>query len=280
MKFFSILFVCAAAAAAFMPAQAQSRRSRSARTVTTTSATPTAAAEAAEPKTGVRFVVCSPAGIDFPSPLYVRSGKEFKAIHIGARTPSPRIKPVNGVVEFWDQNPNPEASANDPAATKKPVKLPPAVFSVSVPANAGSKSVCILSPNKEIKKTSTIFFNEKEFPRKGMHVVNLSSFPLIISTWEKSDFSDKKDAQIGVYRREKGICDNNSWKFVGKSGQRVSFNLAYQDKSSKMPKRIKASAFTISGKQSVVNIVVKDPGTNRPKLVVIQYGDDSDDDKS
>lgn len=279
MKFFSILLVCAAAAVAFMPAQAQGRRSRAARTVATTSTAPAAAAEAAEPKTGVRFVVCSPAGIDFPSPLYVRSGKEFKAIHIGARTPSPRVKPVNGVVEFWEENPNPEASANDPAAAKKPVKLPPAIFSVDVPANAGSKSVCILSPNKEVKKTATIFFNEKDFPRKGMHVVNLSSYPLTLTTWEKADFSDKVEKKIGVYRRENGICEDNSWKFVGKKGQQVSFILAYSEKGAKMPKRIKASTFVVSDRQSVVNIVVKDPGLNRPKLVTIQLAEDSGEDK-
>ncbi len=276
MKFFSILLVCAAAAAAFMPAQAQSRRSRSARTVT--AATP-AAAEAAEPKTGVRFVVCSPAGIDFPSPLYVRSGKEFKAIHIGARTPSPRVKPVNGVVEFWEENPNPEASSSDPSAAKKPVKLPPPVFSVNVPSTAGSKSVCILSPNKEVKKTATVFFNEKDFPRKGMHIVNLSSYPLVMTTWEKPDFSDKADAKIGVYRRDKGICSENSWKFVGKKNQQVSFILAYTEKGAKMPKRIKASAFSVSERQSIVNIIVKDPGLNRPKLVTIQLADDADDSK-
>lgn len=275
MKFFSILLVCAAAAAAFMPAQAQSRRSRAARTAVTTSTTP-AAAQTAEPKTGVRFVVCSPAGIDFPSPLYVRSGKEFKAIHIGARTPSPRVKPVNGVVDFWEENPNPEASSSDPTAAKKPVKLPPPVFSVSLPPNMGSKSVCILSPNKEVKKTSTVFFNEKDFPRRGMHIVNLSSYPLVLTTWEKPDFSDKADTKIGVYRRDKGICNENSWKFVGKKNQQVSFILAYTEKGAKMPKRIKASAFSVSERQSVVNIVVRDPGLNRPKLITIQLADDDD----
>lgn len=270
MKFFSILLVCAAAATAIIPARAQSRRPRAARAVTTTSAAPAAAAEAAEPKTGVRFVICSPAGIDFPSPLYVRSGKEFKAIHIGARTPSPRVKPVNGVVEFWEENPNPAASADDPADAKKAVKLPPAILSVNVPANAGSKSVCILSPNKEVKKTSSVFFNEKDFPRTGMHVINLSSYPLTLTTWEKDDFSDKVEKKIGVYRRENGICDDNSWKFVGKNGQQVSFILAYSEKGAKMPKRIKASTFVVSERQSVVNLVVKDPGLNRPKLVTIQ----------
>lgn len=272
MKFFSILLVCAAAAAAFMPAQAQSRRSRAARTVT--AATP-AAAEAAEPKTGVRFVICSPTGIDFPSPLYVRSGKEFKAIHIGARTPSVRVKPVNGAVDFWEENPAP-VIPDDATAAKKPVKLPPPVFSVKVPANSGSKTVCILSPNKEVKKTASIFFDEKDFPRKGMHIINLSSYPLQITTWEKEDYSDKKDAKVGVYHREKGICKENSWNFVGTKGQQVSFILSYTDKGGKGLKRLKASSFVISNRQSVVNIVVKDPGLNRPKLITIQLAETTD----
>ncbi len=262
MKFFSILLVCAAIAA-FMPVQAQGRRARAA----ASSSLP--AAENAAPKTGIRFVVCSPANIDFPSPLYVRSGKEFKAIHIGARTPSPRVRPVNGVVEFWAENPMPKSEA-DP---KKVVKLPPPVFTVNIPANTGSKAVCILSPNKEVKKTATLFFNEKDFPRKGMHVVNLSSYPLTLTTWEKADFSDKVESKIGVYRRENGICDDNSWKFVGKKSQQVSFILSYQEKNSPTPKRIKASTFVVSDRQSVVNLVVKDPGLNRPKLITIQLAD-------
>ena len=200
MKVFSILLFCAAVVA-LLPAQAQGRRSRS--------AAPAAAAgaEEAAPKTGVRFVICSPAGVSMPSPLYVRSGKEFKTISIGSRTPSARVKPVGGVVEFWDQNPAPAMAEGDKKAPKAAAeKLPEPIFTVTVPASAGSKSVCILSPNKDVKKTSTLFLNENDFPKKGMHVINLSSFPLQIITSESNDFKDKKESKIGVYRREEGIC--------------------------------------------------------------------------
>ena len=85
-----IISLLAAAFLAFVPANAQSSRA--------------AAAEAAAPKTGIRFVVCSPTNAKLPSPLYYQTGKEFKPVRIGGRTPSPRIKPIGGKVCFWDQD--------------------------------------------------------------------------------------------------------------------------------------------------------------------------------
>ena len=107
-----------------------------------------------------------------------------------------------------------------------------------------------------------------------MHIINLSSFPLQIITSEKSDFSDKKESKIGVYRREDGICAANSWSFKGEKGQQVGFILSYMEKGAKTPKRIKASSFTISGQQAVINVVVKDPNANRPRLMSIQLSED------
>ena len=269
MKAFSLLLVCAAVVA-LLPAQAQGRRARTSRAAGPAAAGP--AAEAAAPKTGVRFVICSPTGESMPSPLYVRSGKEFKAISIGSRTASPRVKPVNGVVEFWKENPMPTAGADE--KNKKPTDLPDPIFKVTVPGSTASKAVCILAPNKNIEKTSTIFLNESDFPRKGMHIINLSSFPLQIITSEKSDFSDKKESKIGVYRREDGICASNSWSYKGEKGQQVGFILSYMEKGAKAPKRIKASTFTISGQQAIINVVVKDPNANRPRLMSIQFGEE------
>lgn len=274
MKIFAILLACAAVVA-FMPAQAQGRRSRAAKPAAAATGS-AAAAEAPAPKTGVRFVVCSPAGESMPSPLYVRSGKEFKAIQIGARTASSRVKPVGGVVEFWKENPMPTANMGGDK-TKAPAadtKLPDPMFTVSIPGSAGSKTLCILAPNKDIQKTTSLFLNESDFPRKGIHIINLSSFPLQIMTSEKGDFSDKKESRIGVYRREDGICASNSWNFKGEKGQQVGFILSYTEKGAKMPKRLKASSFTISGQQAVINVVVKDPNLNRPRLMTIQMNDE------
>lgn len=271
MKVFSVLLFCAAVVA-LLPAQAQGRRSRS--------AAPAAAAgaEEAAPKTGVRFVICSPTGVTMPSPLYVRSGKEFKTISIGSRTPSVRVKPVGGVIEFWDQDPAPKMAEGDKKAPKPTAtKLPEPIFSVTVPASAGSKSVCILSPNKEVKKTNALFLNEGDFPKKGMHIINLSSYPLQIITSESNDFKDKKENKIGVYHREDGICAENSWSFKGEKGQQVSFILSYYDKATKGFKRMKASTFVLSERQSMVNVVVKDTTRNMPKLMPIQIAESKKD---
>ncbi len=271
MKIFSVLLICAAVAA-LLPAQAQGRRSR---TATPAAAGAGASTEATAPKTGVRFVICSPSGVKMPSPLYVRSGKEFKTVSIGSRTPSERVKPVGGVIDFWDKNPVPEVTAMESGKKSKSSapaaeKLPEPVFSVTVPASAGSKSVCILSPNKEVKKTNALFMNESDFPRKGMHIINLSSYPLQIITSESSDFKQKKESKVGVYRRENGICPENSWTFKGENGQQVAFILSYYDKATKGFKRIKASSFVLSDRQSIVNVVVKDAARNMPKLMPIQ----------
>ena len=277
MKFFSALLLCAVVA--FMPAHAQSKRSKSrtAKPAATAPAAPAAtastasAAKAAEVVTsGIRFVICSPSGISVPSPLFVRDGKVFKPISIGSRTPSDRIRPVGNTIDFWDQDPG--AAAMDETKGKKQ-ELPEPVFSIKVPASISSKTLCLLSPNKDLKKTAALFLNEKDFPRKGMHLVNLSSFPLIVATSDRPDFKDKKESKIGVYRREDGICANNSWSYKGQNGQAIAFILSYVDKDAKMPKRIKASTFVISDRQAVINLVMKDATRNAPKLLSIQLAE-------
>jgi hypothetical protein len=115
--------------------------------------------------------------------------------------------------------------------------------------------------------------NEKEFPKNGLHVINLSSFPLQIATSESGTFKDKKESKIGVYRREDGICKENSWSFKGEKGQHVNFVLSYADKATKSYKRLKASSFIVSDRQSVLNVVVKDQTRNVPKIMTIQLSE-------
>ena len=269
MKFFSILLICAAAVAAIMPAEAQSRRRGSSR--------PAAAKDDAEPKeakTGIRFVICSADKVDLPSPLFARTGKVYSEVRIGARKPSVRLKPTNGVVNFWDKNPNPAADleAQNPGK-KNETELPEPTMSIRVPAGISNKAICILSPHTDPKKTQAVFLNEQDFPRSGMHIINLTAYPLTLTTWENPDFSDKKESKIGVYRREDGICPNNSWSFKGEKGQTVAFVLTYTEKGAKAPKRLKASTFVISERQSMINIVVKDPTRNMPKLMPLQIAE-------
>ena len=268
MKTVSLVLLCATLLT-LSPAYGQGRRSR----VKPSGAAPAAAAAEEAPKTGVRFVICSPAGTTMPSPLYVQTGDDtFKAINIGARTPSMRVKPIGGVVKFWDKDPSAEALGEDDKKKKPAGKaaLPEPIFSVSAPSG---KVVCILTPNKEVAKTQALFLKESDFPNKGMHVINLSSYPLQITTSESGDFKDKKESKIGVYRREDGISPDNTWSFKGEKGQTVSFVLTYSEKGAKAPKRIKASTFVISERQSMVNLVVKDAARNMPKLMSIQIAE-------
>lgn len=265
MKFFSILLICAAAVA-FMPVQGQSSRS-------SRSKGKAAAAEQAEPTSGVRFVVYAPGTEKFPSKVYVRKGKEYGTISIGARTPSDRVAVSGGEIDFWLENPKPKSLKDDKESKKE--KAPKPDFSVSVPGGA-SKQICILTPGKDLKSTQTIFFNEADFPRKGMHIINLSSYPLQMITSKDADFKDKKTDKIGIYRKKDGISSENSWRFRGEKGEKVSFVLQYADKATKKYRPVKSSVFVVSDRQTVINLVVKDARADRPKLVTIQIPEDKD----
>lgn len=238
------------------------------------------AAEAAESKTGVRFVICSPSNEKLPSPLYYRSGKKFKKVTLSSRMPSPRIRAVGGVVEFWDEDPEAD-DKKDKKDIKKPAgkgkDLPKPFLSIEVPAGSSSKMLCIVVPTKTPSKPQTFFVKESAFPKQGLHVINFSSFPLRMSISEKGDFSDKKDSTIGVFKREDGICEENTWSFKGdKNGQAVSFALAFKAKGSKEFRLVRASRFVVSSKQSQINIVVKDPSRDMPKLQAVQLVDEND----
>lgn len=229
-----------------------------------------AAKEAAVPKSGVRFVICSPTNAQLPSPLYYKSGKDFKTVNISSRVPSRRIRPEGGKVEFWDENPA-EAAA-DAKGDKK--KTPKPVLSIEVPAGGG-KLLCIVVPGKEISQTQTYFLKESDFPKKGMHIINFSSYPLKMITSEKGDFSDPVEKTVGVFRRDEGISKNNTWSYVGEeAGRNVAFALMYRDRDAKEFKRLKASMFSLSARQAQINLVVKDGARNAPKLLSIQLMED------
>lgn len=274
MKFFSTLLICAAALAAVMPAEAQGRRRPSSKPA---AASTKDEAEPKESKTGIRFVICSADKVALPSPLYARTGKVFSEVRIGARKPSMRLKPTNGVVNFWDKNPNPAADleAKNPGK-KSETKLPEPTMSIPVPAGIGNKAICILSPHTDPKKTQAVFLNEQDFPRRGMHIINLTALPLTLTTWEKQDFSDKEDTKIGVYYPNKGITPDNSWVFKGKDGQTMNFKLSYIDKNTKKPRPLKASAFVVSDSLSTINIVVKGANQARPTILPIQLVEKDD----
>lgn len=261
MKLFTLLFA-AAAVLAVSPLYAAPKAAADTSDM--------AGDEAAAPKSGVRFVICSPDGATLPSPLFVKSGKNtFKRVTISTRTPSPRVRPEGGVVNFYDTDPSAAAAAAD---GKAEVKMPAPVL--SIPVEGTGKQLCIVVPNKAGGKPQTFFVKESAFAKNGMHIINFSSFPLRMTIASKPDFSDKKDTAIGVFHRDKGICEENTWTYKGEPGQAVSFVLAYKAKDAKDFKNFKASKFIISDQQSQINVVVKDPARETLKLLSIQLSDD------
>lgn len=262
MKIATFVACCAAVLAA-APLHAQSRAGSA-----------DVAKEAAVPKSGVRFVICSPTNAQLPSPLYYKSGKEFKAVSISGRVPSRRIRPEGGKVEFWDEDPTEAEAAGKDKEKGGKKKMPEPILSISVPGGGG-KMLCIVVPGKEVSQTQTYFLKESDFPKKGMHIINFSSYPLKMITSEKGDFSDPSEKTIGVFRRDEGISDNNTWSYVSdETGKSVAFALMYKDKEAKEFKRLKASMFSISGRQAQINMVVKDAARNTPKLLSIQLVED------
>lgn len=265
MKFSAILCLCAAVVAA-LPLSAQSRSSRkkarSSKPAVTISTTAEAGEEAEkEAKTGVRFIMCPVGKAKLPSKLYYKDGKEYKSTRIGTRRPSPRMKASNGEVEFWDKDPAEAEEAKEKAP--KPVLVVDGVPS-------GPKTLGIIIPNQDVKKSRTLFLDEKDFPKKGIHIVNLSPYVLKMTLSVKGDFSDKKESVIGPYTG-KGITSENSWNFKGeKSDEQISFMLTYQKSGAKVFSNLKASRFMVTPGQSQINFVVKEPSSERPKLLSTQ----------
>lgn len=261
MKFFPLL-IAAAAVLATAPLYAAPK----------TADAGMAGEDANAPKTGVRFVICSPDNGRLPSPLFYKSGKNtYKSVTISSRTPSPRIRPEAGVINFYAEDPSAiEAAAK---AEKREVKLPEPVL--TIPVEGTGKLLCIVTPAKDPKaKPQTFFTKESAFPKGGMHIINFSSYPLRISLFSKPDGSDKKDQNIGVFHRDKGICEENTWGYTGDNGVPVSFILAYKPKDAKDFKNFKSSKFVVSDRQSQINVVVKDPTRDTLKLLSIQITDD------
>lgn len=264
MKLFALLFAAAAVLAA-TPLYAAPKAAAAADDM--------AGDEAAAPKTGVRFVICSPDGATLPSPLFYKSGKTtFKRVSISSRTPSPRIRPEGGVVNFYGEDPSAAAAADAAGAKAAPAKMPEPVL--SIPVEGTGKQLCIVVPSKAGGKPQTFFVKESNFAKAGMHIINFSSFPLKMTIASKPDFSDKKDSIVGVFHRDKGICEENTWSYKGEPGQAVSFILAYKSKDAKEFKNFKASKFVVSEAQSQINVVVKDPARETLKLLSIQMSDD------
>lgn len=222
-------------------------------------------------KKGVRLMICSPSGETLPNPLYCKSGKKFIQVILAARTPSRPIPSQDGKILFWKSDPSSAvAGAKDDA--EKEAKLPPADYVLNgVPS--GSKMVGFVIPTKDSKTLQGLFFKEKDFPKQGVHLINLSPYPIRMTTSTKGDFSDAKNAVLSPYRKDDGINQKTSWSVSGNDGETLSFAVSY--KANNMPdfKRFKVSSLVVSQRQSQITVVVKDPVHDSPKLLSFQIAD-------
>ncbi len=238
------------------------------------------------PRTGVRFVIVSPSGETLPSPLYCKQGKTFRPIRLGGRVPSPRVKPeAGGIVRFWKEDPMAGAAeaaaapakggkgARKPAApAAAPVQLPEPFLTVKLPGTADSKTLCILVPSAE-GKAQTFFVSENDVPPSGVHLINFSPYPLQMILSKKGDFSDKVVQNISFFQRSEGISEKNRWSYKGDEGENVAFMLMCKTGKDKEYARVRASRFSITGRQSQITVVVKDPSRDGVKMLTIQLSE-------
>ena len=247
--------------------------------------------EEAEAKTGVRFVICSAENARIKSPLWYKVGKDKAAtVTISARTATPRVKPVNNAVTFYDDNPIPPTDEEE----AKKWQEPKVVFSVNT-TNAPSKAFCIVKPKGE-GKVETILLDEKDFPKSGVHLSNLSSKKVKIATSEKGDFSDEKVKVLkgGILN---SVTNDNKWSLSGVDhGAQLAFSISYEgvkkerkkDKKGKTVKDekgkpvmqevkseilLRRSKFAVSGNQSQISVLVDDPASNGVKMLSIQLSE-------
>lgn len=228
------------------------------------------------PKSGIRFVVCSPTNAKLPNPLYHQVGKEFKAVRISGRTPSPRIKPIGGKVSFWDKDPTAETDTSNGKSKTKTAVLPttPPILTVDIPASVGSKALCIIVPGEKPSQSQIFFMSESDFPARGIHIINFSSTPLQMVTSQKGDFSDKKISNIQPFKRSEGISKNNSWSYTsGDNGETVAYMLNSKSSDSKEMRRVKSSKFIVSNRQAQISIIVKAPVGDALRMLSVQLTD-------
>lgn len=254
------------------------------------------AAAQTESKTGVRFVICSAANIKVKSPLWYKvSDEEADTVSISSRTATPRIKPMGGKVVFYEDNPiPPETDGKDKDGKAEKWKEPKVVFTVDT-KGAASKAFCIVMPETETK-VETIMLSESDFPKKGVHLINLSKKNVKISTSAKGDFSDAKVTLLKG-GNTKSVNDSNKWSMVGANhGDQLAFHITYEgvkeqrargtggktlkDANGKIRKEkvrteitLRRSKFVVSERQSLISILVDDPARDGVKLLSIQLAD-------
>ena len=246
-----------------------------------------------EAKTGVRFVICSAQNIKVKSPLWYKvSDEEAKKVTISSRTATPRIKPKGGKVVFYESDPIPPKTEEGKKDGKKGGKAekwqePKVVFSVDT-KGAASKSFCIVIPETETQ-VETIMLSESEFPKKGVHLINLSKkdIKIVTTTSENGDFKNAKPTLLKG-GNTKGVNSENKWSFAGAGhGEQVAFKISYvgvkeqrtRENGKYVKKKVKSdipvrsSKFIVSERQSFISIIVDDPKRDGVQLLSIQLAE-------
>lgn len=247
-----------------------------------------------ESKTGVRFVICSAQNIKIKSPLWYKvNDEEAKTVTISSRTATPRIKPKGGKVVFYESNPIPPKEDGKKDGKAEKWQEPKVVFSVDT-KGAASKSFCIVMPESETK-VETIMLSESDFPKKGVHLINLSKKDIKISISKKGDFSD---AEVTLLKggNTKGVNSSNKWSLVGAShGDQLAFQITYTgekeqrvtDKKGQTKKEggkvvkkkvktdipLRRSKFIVSERQSFISIIVDDPKRDGVQMLSVQLAE-------
>lgn len=221
-------------------------------------------------RTGTRFVNSTGSASSLPGTLFAKSGKAYTRVRIGSRTPSIRLRPEGDTISFWKE---------DPSGLPKTEKLPEPYLTVKVPSSG--RNVCILTldakstADKALARTTIL--KENEFPKSGMHVINMSPYPVSITAARKNDFSDKKDFRLAALAAGETYSTRNVWSFAGENGEKINCVLEYArptDNGTKL-QRIRATAAVVSNRQSQVSLILRKPGskTHEVTLETIQLAD-------
>lgn len=258
-----------AAAVAICPAYGQSRKG----------AAEEESQVAVAPKKGLRFVVCSAKNEKVPSPLwYVTETKDKESgevkltshkVTIGARLATPRIKARGGKVSFYKEDPidvHVSESSGGKSADKaskqykekqlKALESAEPYFSVPV-EDPSARSLCIVMPKTD-SKVDWLVIDEAQFPKRGNHIINLSSHDIEITVAEDGTVDKEKPLKVPAGRMQNNKINAsscwNSNKHVSKDAKSVAFSIVYLkpkyvyeeeeivDKSGRVTRKVKRDA--------------------------------------
>lgn len=220
------------------------------------------------PKNGIRFVICSEGNTELPSPLYVKVGKDYVPVTVSRHMPSPRLTPINGVINFYKEIPESAQTG------KEPVEKP--TLSIPVPEayrSGTGKVLCIMQPaSQKNGNIRTYFLKESDFPYGGLHIINLTPKTLEIVTDNTGRFEGNLKTQTISPSSTTQIISAKEgyvWSYVSKKDrQRVNYVLQAKAERGKEPVRIRSSVFMVGKDSSQISFVMM--SSKRKDMYVLQ----------